>query len=68
MTDRLSAADPAGRNVRDVLAWWPWVRRLRDIDGKAQARWAWTPITYRFGHGGWIYLDVQWLWRFRKGA
>lgn len=24
----------------------------------------WTPFTYRFGHGGWIHLNVSWLIRF----
>ena len=49
-------------------AWWPWVRRLRDINGKPEPWWFWTPVTYRFGHGGWVYLNLAWLWRFRRGA
>lgn len=48
--------------------WWPWIRRLRDVNGTANPRWFWTPITYRFGHGGWIYLSLRWFWRFRNGA
>lgn len=48
--------------------WWPWVRRLRDVNGKASRLWFWTPLTYRFGHGGWVYLSLSWLWRFRNGA
>lgn len=55
------------------LAWatrsrWPWVRFRRDTYGLAQRRWFWTPITYRFGHGGWVYLSLPWLWRFRSGV
>lgn len=56
------------RGWRAAGAWWPWVRRLRDIDGKPRAWWFWTPVTYRFGHGGWIYLNLTWLWRFRRGV
>jgi hypothetical protein len=29
-------------------------------------RWWWTPWTYRFNHGGWIYLSIRWLWRFHN--
>jgi hypothetical protein len=48
--------------------YWPWIRRLRHINGISSPRWYWTPITYRFGHGGWIYLRWSWLWRFRNGV
>ena len=56
------------RGWRAPGAWWPWMRRLRDIDGKPSAWWFWTPVTYRFGHGGWVYLNLKWLWRFRRGV
>lgn len=25
-------------------------------------RWWWTPWTYYFGAGGWVYLSRRWLW------
>ena len=50
------------RGWRAARAWWPWVRRLPN-----KHLWLWTPITYRFGHGGWIYLNLAWLWRFKNG-
>ena len=43
------------------------IRRKLDINGTAQPGWFWTRWTYRFGHGGWIYLSLPWLWRFRNG-
>jgi len=48
---------------RAARAWWPWVRWVGN-----KPMWLWTPITYRFGHGGWIYLNLAWLWRFRRGV
>lgn len=38
--------------------------------------WYWTPWTYRFDHGGWLFFDpvqeplatARWLWRFWRGA
>lgn len=50
-----------------LTRWWPWVRFQRDGYGVIHYRWCWTPITYRFGHGGWIYLSLPWLWSFRRG-
>lgn len=54
---------------RAAWNWWPWVRRMHDVNGHHDGRrWFWTPATYRFGHGGWIYLSLPWLWRFRSGS
>lgn len=25
--------------------------------------WVWTPWTYHFGSGGWVFLNASWLWR-----
>lgn len=45
------------------------IRFKRDADGMVRdRRWFWTPLTYRFGHGGWVFLSLRWLWRFRHGA
>ena len=54
--------------IRAMRKWWPWVRFQRDAYGATNRRWLWTPVTYRFGHGGWIYLHAGWLWRFRHGV
>lgn len=48
--------------------WWPWVRFQRPMYARPNYRWFWTPITKRFGHGGWVYLSLPWLWRFRRGV
>ena len=26
-------------------------------------RWWWTPWTYRFGYGGWVFLSTKWFMR-----
>lgn len=54
--------------IRRAVRWWPWVRFQRPMYTKPDRRWLWTPVTSRFGHGGWVYLSVVWLWRFRNGA
>lgn len=51
-----------------AASWWPWVRFRRDGYGRVNRRWFWTPITYRFGHGGWVFLSFRWLWCFRNGV
>lgn len=51
-----------------TMALWPWVRFRRPMYTQPDRRWFWTPLTYRFGHGGWVYLSLAWLWRFRNGA
>lgn len=43
---------------------WQWIR----FSDNYSWRWFWTPVTYRFGHGGWVFLSLAWLWRFRNGA
>jgi hypothetical protein len=47
----------------------PWLRTGNTFG------WLWTPWTYRFAHGGWIYLHpghpiatLRWFWRFRGGV
>jgi hypothetical protein len=52
--------------LRTALTWWPWVRFQRPAYGPINYRWFWTPLTYRFRHGGWVYLSLPWLWRFSK--
>lgn len=54
--------------IRNALKWWPWVRFQTPMYGRPNYRWFWTPVTYRFGHGGWVYLSLAWLWRFRRGV
>ena len=60
------------QNSRSVnqnpFARWPWIRFQRPMYGRPNYRWFWTPVTYRFGHGGWVFLSLAWLWRFRNGA
>jgi hypothetical protein len=51
-----------------AIQWWPWIRFQRPMYTKPNRRWLWTPLTDRFGHGGWVYLSLPWLWRFRNGA
>lgn len=46
---------------------WP-IRFRRVMYGPPDRRWVWTPWTYRFGHGGWMFLSLRWFWRFRNGA
>jgi hypothetical protein len=53
---------------RKAMNWWPWVRFQRPAYGSTNYRWLWTPLTKRFGHGGWVYMSMAWLWRFRNGA
>jgi membrane associated rhomboid family serine protease len=49
------------------MKYWPWLRWKRDADGVVRdRRWLWTPITYRFQHGGWLFLSLPWLWRFGR--
>lgn len=36
--------------------------------GVPSLRWWWTPWTYRFGHGGWIFLNFRWSKRFWNGV
>ena len=51
-----------------IWQWWPFVRFQRDAYGNTRTyRWFWTPLTSRFGHGGWVFLSLPWLWRFRHG-
>src|ERR1700721_214062 len=42
------------------------VRGQRFFDGLPcpSLRWWWTPWTYRFDHGGWVFLSLRWFWRF----
>jgi hypothetical protein len=61
-----------GKCARRVPMWrmwlWRFVRFQVDAYGQTRTyRWLWTPVTSRFGHGGWIFLSVPWLWRFRYG-
>jgi hypothetical protein len=51
--------------MQRAAAWWPWVRFQSPCRTR---RWFCTPVTYRFGHGGWVYLSLAWLWRFRNGV
>lgn len=56
--------------IARMMAWWPWVRFHKPMYARQKlgARWVWTPVTKRFGHGGWVYLSLSWLWRFRNGV
>lgn len=58
------AAKPSSFHWRDS---WPYLRPLRNTI-ETNFRWWWTPWTYRFGHGGWVYLSIRWVWRFRNGV
>ena len=49
--------------MRALMKWWPWVR----VNPNAR-RWVWTPVTYRFAHGGWVYLSPSWFRRFWRGT
>jgi hypothetical protein len=54
--------------IKTAIRWWPWVRFQRPMYSAPNRRWLWTPLTYRFGHGGWVYLSLPWLRRFWNGA
>lgn len=54
--------------LQTLRKWWPWVRFQRPMYQKPDRRWLWTPLTKRFGHGGWVFLNLRWLWRFRNGV
>lgn len=47
---------------------WPYLRPLVIGGGHRDKGWWWTPWTYRFGHGGWVYLSARWFWKFRNGV
>lgn len=53
--------------MNTLIKWWPWLRFRQEMY-RTDYRWLWTPVTYRFGHGGWVYLSSRWLWRFRNGV
>jgi hypothetical protein len=44
-----------------------WYRYVGAPDRLASLRWVWTPWTYRFGHGGWVFLSFGWLRSYRHG-
>jgi hypothetical protein len=39
------------------------VRRQRLGEFSPSLRWWWTPWTYKFGAGGWVFLSLRWLRR-----
>jgi hypothetical protein len=48
---------------------------MRYVGTSGKPGWYWTPWTYRFDHGGWVFFDwrkpretLRWFWRFWRGA
>lgn len=40
------------------------VRGQRPMHSQPSLKWWWTPWTYKYQHGGWIYLSREWFKRF----